>query len=59
MTPTTHRTIRVPDEIWQPAADRAAAEGKTMTDVIRAALERYGRAARSVKTTTIRKTEKI
>lgn len=43
MAPTTHRTIRVSEDVWGPAAQRAAAEGKTMTEVIVAALKRYGR----------------
>lgn len=38
---TPHRTIRVPDEEWTPAKDKAAAEGETMTDVIRAGLRKY------------------
>lgn len=41
MTPTTHRTVRVPDSIWDPARQRAAQEGVTMTDVIRQALVAY------------------
>lgn len=44
MTPdkTPLRAVRVPDEIWQAAQQRAAAEGRTVSDVIRAALKRYG-----------------
>jgi len=38
---TPHRTIRVPDDEWIPARDKAAREGETMTDVIRRALRRY------------------
>lgn len=36
------RAVRVPDEIWQAAQERAEAEGRTVSDVIRAALKRYG-----------------
>lgn len=42
MPPTTHRTVRVAEEVWRPAAERAAAEGRTMTDVIVAHLVEYG-----------------
>lgn len=39
---TPLRTIRVADEIWEAAQERAKAEGRTVSDVIRAALKRYG-----------------
>lgn len=38
---TTRRAIRVPDEEWCVAMANAAAEGKTLTEVIRAFLRRY------------------
>ena len=33
--------MRIPDDEWIPAKDKAAEEGETMTDVIRRALRRY------------------
>lgn len=39
---TPRRTIRVPDEVWDPAEQRAAAEGRTVVDAIREFLIRYG-----------------
>lgn len=42
--PKTHtplRSIRVPDELWNEARETAARRGESVTDVIRAALERY------------------
>jgi len=52
MTPTTltrvpnqpktpQRTVRVPDAVWDQAKRIAEARGETLSDVIRAALERY------------------
>lgn len=38
-TPT--HSVRVPDEIWDAAVAKAAAEGTTVTEVILAALERF------------------
>lgn len=38
---TPHRTVRIPGELWTKAQQRAADEGTTVSDVIRAALERY------------------
>ena len=38
---TPHRTIRVPDELWDAARDKAEQRDETVSDVIRAALERY------------------
>lgn len=45
MTPdkTPLRAVRVPDEIWQAAQDRAKAEGTTVSEVIRDRLKRYGK----------------
>jgi len=41
MSNTPHRTVRIPDDLWQAAQARAAAEGMTMTEVLTAALRRY------------------
>lgn len=38
---TPHRTIRVDDELWRAARDKARAEGRTVSDVIRDRLKRY------------------
>ena len=40
---TPHRSVRVPDELWQDAKRAAADRGETVTDVILRALERYVR----------------
>lgn len=38
-TPT--RSIRIPDEIWEPAVRKAAAEGTTVTEVVIRCLQRF------------------
>jgi hypothetical protein len=38
---TPNRTIRVPDEIWEPAVKKAHDEGTTVTEVIVKCLERF------------------
>ncbi len=38
---TPVRNVRVPEQIWRAAQEKAAAEGRTMTDVIVAYLKRY------------------
>lgn len=38
---TPVRNVRVPDGLWKAAQERAAAEGRTITDVIVSALHRY------------------
>jgi NRPS condensation-like uncharacterized protein len=38
---TPVRTVRVEDEIWEPAKARAKAEGRTVSDVIRARLAEW------------------
>ena len=38
---TPHRTIRVEDDLWRAARDKARAEGRTVSDVIRDRLKRY------------------
>lgn len=47
MTPkgTTRRTIRIPDEVWEPAKEAAEARGESLSEVIRAALVRYTKRA--------------
>jgi predicted DNA binding CopG/RHH family protein len=40
-THTPPRSIRVPNERWDAAKAKAAAEGRTITDVINEALQRY------------------
>jgi predicted HicB family RNase H-like nuclease len=39
--PTPTRTIRVSDEIWNAAKEKAAAEGITVTDIVITALEEF------------------
>lgn len=41
---TPHRTIRVEDELWRAAQEKARAEGRTVSEVIRDRLRRYVRA---------------
>lgn len=44
MTPAEwekQRNIRIPDREWDPAAERAAEQGETMTDVVRRAVRNY------------------
>lgn len=36
-----HRTVRIPDELWQAAQAKAEAEGRTISDVIRDYLKRW------------------
>jgi predicted transcriptional regulator len=38
---TPRRTIRVPDDLWEPAAAKAAARGEDLSSILRAALEQY------------------
>jgi hypothetical protein len=40
---TPLRSIRVSDTLWKAAQDKAAERGESVSDVIRAALERYVR----------------
>jgi predicted DNA-binding protein len=39
--PDTPRAIRVPDDLWQAALEKAEANGDTVSDIVRRALERY------------------
>lgn len=43
MNPTPIRTVRVPDDVWQAAQDRAAEKGESVSAVIVRALKRYGK----------------
>jgi predicted DNA binding CopG/RHH family protein len=38
---TTHRTVRIEDELWEAAKARADADGVNLSEVIRAALRAY------------------
>lgn len=40
-THTPLRNVRVSDEVWQPARERAAENGETVSDVVRRALVEY------------------
>lgn len=33
--------MRIPDGVWEAAKEKAATEGRTVTDVVIAALQRY------------------
>jgi predicted transcriptional regulator len=35
------RSVRVPDEVWAAALDKASERDETVSEVIRKALERY------------------
>lgn len=35
------RTVRVPDDLWEQAQEKAAEKGETLSEVIRRALEEY------------------
>ena len=39
--PDTPRAIRIPDALWQAALAKAEANGDTVSDIVRRALERY------------------
>lgn len=39
--PDTPRAIRIPDDLWFAALEKARANGDTLSDVVRAALARY------------------
>lgn len=43
---TPQRSVRVPDEIWHAAKERADAEGRTLSDVVREALAAYAKRKR-------------
>ena len=39
--PDMPRAVRIPDDLWKAALDRAHANGETLSEVVRRALERY------------------
>jgi predicted DNA-binding protein len=41
MGETTPRAIRIPDDLWEAALAKAEANGDTVSDIVRRALERY------------------
>lgn len=38
---TPLRSVRIADELWHAAQQKAEAEGRTVSDVVREALEKY------------------
>lgn len=38
---TPHKSMRIPDGVWQAAKAKAAGEGRTITDVVTELLQRY------------------
>lgn len=38
---TIHRTVRIPDELWNAAKEKAEAEGRNVSEVIRELLAEY------------------
>lgn len=40
---TPLRSFRIPDDIYEAAQKKAAEKGETVSDVVRRALERYGK----------------
>jgi hypothetical protein len=40
---TMPRSLRIPDDVWRAAVEKAHAEGTTVTAVVVKALERYNR----------------
>lgn len=38
---TKIRGVRVPDEVWEAAKEKAADEGKSVSDVVNGCLRRY------------------
>lgn len=45
--PTPLRNIRVPDDLWQQAKEKAEKDGTNLTEVLVAALARYVRSPHS------------
>lgn len=43
MAPIPIRTVRVPDDVWKAAQERAAERGESVSAVIVRALKRYGK----------------
>lgn len=46
---TPLRNVRVPDELWDAARQRAEAEGRHVSDVVREALRKYTKRPRGVR----------
>lgn len=40
---TSKRSVRVPDSVWKPAAQKAEREGKNVSDVVRRCLDEYAK----------------
>lgn len=41
MAETRPKALRIPDDLWAAALEKAQAEGRTLTDVVVKALTRY------------------
>lgn len=41
MAETRPKALRIPDDLWTAALEKAQAEGRTLTDVVVKALARY------------------
>ena len=41
MADTRPKSLRIPDDLWVAALEKAQADGRTLTDVVVKALERY------------------
>lgn len=41
MPETRPKALRIPDDLWSAALEKAQAEGRTLTDVVVKALTRY------------------
>jgi hypothetical protein len=41
MANTRPKSLRIPDDLWQSAVDKAQADGTTVTAVVTKALERF------------------
>jgi len=39
--PDIPKSIRIPDDLWRAAMDKAHANGDTLSEIVRRALERY------------------
>ena len=44
---TKLRTVRVADDLWDAAREKAVADNRTLTDVVREALTNYARGERT------------
>jgi hypothetical protein len=44
MANTPLRSIRIPDEIWDPALEATMREGTTITEIVKRALDEYAKA---------------